>query len=258
MPLAVIANRKDLLGARMRNWLSAWRFARQIGVPTIIVWRNWDEREIPPYDVYTLFDRHRLERIESLRVEQIDPPTTSQWEIPAEWSKAQLLDVVEIPPDHYRHLRKDVLIDYAITGPRYFPGDTADAEAAEISTLFKSLPLQAAVDAAVRDFTAAVAAPFVAIHLRRGNLVEYLFERRECPTGNELGSDVKNFVSRYAHVNAYLRALQAHSPICARIAVFSDDAALRAKVSELLDGRIIDVHRILDRHHLTELQRAFA
>jgi len=259
MVAAVVAGRADLLGARLRNWLEAWRCARRLRAPLVVAWSNWDERGHAPYSVYSLLDREGLERIEGLHVEEVQLATRSSHPLvgasaraKSTWLAAESIDFSLPEP-----LPAEAVVLYRSTGALLPDSDPATSTEDDIAALFGQLPLHPDVRRAVEDTAGATADPFVAMHMRRGNLVEYLFEKTDYVRGSELSAAIRNFVPRYAHLGAYERAVAAHNAN-ARLAIFSDDLELRALAYRMFGAQLLDVQRHLDAYALDPLQRAFA
>jgi len=264
MVAVVVAGRNDLLGARLRNMLGGWRFAKQVGAPLLINWRNYDENYRSPYSFYELFDRDEISRLDNVNVTEIELDGTISSTVgdmspdflmkalnPESWTPVTTLNIAGMEPGDV----SDGSVRYEVTGPMRFAGETVAEANSDMADLFARLPINKTVAAAV-DYAAANGKDIVVAHIRRGNLVDYLF-RRDSQDPNILRSDIKNFVPRYAHLNAYRRIIDSQFPTSC-LDFFSDDLPLRNLACTLYEDRVVDQNASLDLHELTDFQRAFA
>lgn len=264
MSAIVVAGRNDLLGARLRNILGAWRFAKQINAKFIINWRNYDENYRSPYSFYDLFDREAVRALDNVNVVEVEldgsissvegtiaPDVLGRALDPKAWTVVTSLNVANSQPTDI----SAQVIRYEVTGPMRFEGESMGDANADMADLFVGLPINKAVAAAIES-AASTNSKIVVSHIRRGNLVEYLFGR-DSQSLEALRSDIKNFVPRYAHLNAYRRVIDSRFPD-SPLDFFSDDLQLRGAACAMYGSRVVDQNAALDAHPLTELQRAFA
>jgi hypothetical protein len=250
----VVAYRTDLIGGRLLNLMHGWRLARRLEAdfvhlwPLFTKWREQSGYRDPAASLSQLFDlaEHALARPD-LRFTTIDGLTVRE---AVELARQRLRALPAAPDDLavYPFAPKaDDVRDHwpsaAFTASTPFPlaGDDPATVRAEATALIRSLPLSAALAAALeRVHQLADLDEAVTVNLRRGDVVG-LIAGASGRSDDEIRKYAGLFVSRYAPESAYEAALAAwpRRPIL----VFSDDLAVAAAFAGrhpgAIDGRAL-------------------
>lgn len=262
----LLCSRKDGAGARLTNLLWTWRVARRAGVPTLCFW--------PPMDPYygdsngaaDVLDTYALATTpirEELQVLDGRPTDILRAEIvtPDEAAPFDLAAYVAGPGVGRTRSTAAKVIDSG--QPLLAPGESAEDAAEEIKALFARLPLnraiQAAVKAADREHHLH---SMVAVHVRRGDIVKTLRAacRQYTPAERENGSLLDRYTAHFLRCcpppDSYFRLIRDYRARRCKVLFFSDSAdAVEPFLRRF--GDEITLARTLAPEGLNGVQQAF-
>jgi hypothetical protein len=247
--LHLLCSRKDGMGARVSNLLWTWRLARKIGARTLCYWPPLDSYYGAATGVAELFDvgriaatglRHELAIVDARPSDHFSPRLIPL--IPGEPVDPRLYAVSSARIEAGRDLP---VMDTAI-GPLLAPGESAEQALAEVRQLFARLPLRGNLRLGIKHARRnAGLASMVAVHVRRGDIVEVL--RHECahfsPASLEPGSLLDRYTEHFfrgcAPTAAYLRLIRPYLKQGFRIAFFSDTPGAAAPFTKRFGDKMI-------------------
>ena len=252
----VIAGRFDRLGARLKNMLCAWRFARRAEGSTIVLWNHVNHVTGDPssYDPGTIFDLDTIDHFNDLKLfENIDAVNQLYgWriDVDAQFSTRRKSDDSII----LQAMRDDFIIVYLETRQIVWPNDSPAQHEADMRALFRELPLNRAVSDAINAVTDRIAInEAIAVHIRRGDIISNLFLPIEKFVDNNVAV---NFAARYVPLDGYISAIEALGP-ARPLVCFSDDPQIKIIFGDRYRHKLLFIDSVLDEFDLSELQRSF-
>ncbi|MEL7116502.1 MAG: hypothetical protein AAGP08_13115, partial [Pseudomonadota bacterium] len=250
----VIAFRRDRIIARIRNFLSAWDFARRVNGH--VLW-NWDNRDVADNAPCAFFDLFSEEGMAALADEvSLSFMTGDAFD---EQPYAKKSDAIN----------KTTAIDLdALRGQDFGPIWYAITQTAggtvprvdEKRALFQRLPIHPKIERALaeqdRRFDLKNA---VSVHIRRGDMIwaNYGIQKVGRVPGHPITKSLARvFAYRYAPTPTYYRAISG-LPEDQSLVLFSDDTEVREAFFERYKDRVLDVHAMLDQSDFSRAQRDF-
>lgn len=249
MSKIVFGGRDDRLGARLKNALAAHEYAKRIGAELVLAWNPVDHVDTAGIPFYDLFDRQTFdEAVKGVTIREESAPALSKKYRCALVKEFDGLSETEIA-------KASRNIFYDITAPRP-KGQKSSQLMAEG---FKKWPLNPRVKACVDHVTSAFDTCGLAVHVRRGDIMQGLLDPAKLYHGAGLAVNIAipNFVSRFAPVQSYVDAITFIHPE-GPVAVFSDDPDVRAELSSKIGSRSVRVDDMIASFNLTNAQTALA
>lgn len=248
----VFAARKDRLGARLGNFLSAWEFAKKTDRKLVINWEDYADLQDGSFSFFDFFQDVGGE-FEDLGIE-IDIGSRADFYARLEVKSAVRSTAFrQEPASFWKSLDADVLFQSTVRHKfDAEPPNDCDLRPA----LFKSLPINTAVlDAVGEVLENRPSENCIAVHIREGDIKSLLRDIPHDASDDYKRSQVASFASRFAPLSAYISAINAFPN--QSVFIFSDGDATRAKLVEMFNGRIIDCRNDLTAHGLSDAQVAF-
>lgn len=227
-----LTQRGDRLAARLKNMLYAWRFSRQVDGQVIIGWLP-RERTIynalpaEPYSPMLIWDLPRFYAdgwSREIFFMEGDNRTRDEFE------SLEGPNFADVAPNNFRKSQfvgRHAVYQQGAHMVYQFEGETREGVEAEVRALFRTLPLSSKVTALLNRAQSKLGSEdYVALHVRRGDIIEVLKNaRNEMESGtlsNQALAYVNHFATRTAPLSFYYASVERAIAGGQKIVFFSD------------------------------------
>lgn len=248
----VFAARRDRLGARLGNLLSAWEFAQKTDRKLVINWEDYADLQNGSFSFFDFFE-DLGSRFDDLGLAVDTGSRIKFYERDDVKSAIKSTSFSHETVSFWKSLDADVL--YQATVRHKFGNETQNDEDVR-PKLFGYLSIKTEIRKAIGEILESRhTKDCIAVHIREGDIHSLLRDIPHDASDDQKRSLVASFASRFAPQSAYISAIDAFPD--STIFVFSDGDATRAKLTEMFRGRIVDCRDDITRHDLSDGQVAF-
>ncbi len=260
--MLVIASRPDRLGARLKNFVAAWDFAKRLGAPLLI---NWPPKggvkyvASDDYDLFQLFDRtHLLSRADIAGVET--QPHRALLNTHATPRTAVVSQGIRGTFNDFRRQFDCIIYDSTYPYRAGYPLERVFRRHKR-SQIFQDIRLNREIHEALETISRSYRLrQAVALHIRRGDVGPLLTHaggaRKEEQRKAHIRKRTFEFAARYAPLEAYIAAVARYDH-SQQYCIFSDDDTVRQALAHDIHGRSINIDDDINAYPLSSTQRAF-